>query len=60
MLGEVYLMRWLLIVFLISLAALLIAAAGAARHIWLQRTKPRGELPVVIEPGDESDLEAKP
>jgi len=53
-------MRWLLIVFLMSLAALLIAAAGAARHIWLQRAKPRGELPVVIETGEESDLEAKP
>jgi len=53
-------MRWLLIVFVISLAALLIAAAGAARHIWLQRAKPRGELPAVIEPREESDLEAKP
>ena len=53
-------MRWLLIVFLISLAALLCAAAGAARHIWLQRVKPRGDLPVPIDAGEESDLEAKP
>ena len=30
-------MRWLLIVFLVSLGALLFAAAGVARHIWLQR-----------------------
>lgn len=30
-------MRWLLIALLVSLAALLIAAVGGARHIWLQR-----------------------
>jgi len=30
-------MRWLIIVLLGSLVALLIAAAGMARHIWLQR-----------------------
>jgi hypothetical protein len=32
-------MRWLLIVFLVSLGALLLAAAGAARHVWLHRGK---------------------
>jgi uncharacterized membrane protein len=32
-------MRWLLIALLVSLAALLIAAAGGAWHIWLQRSK---------------------
>jgi len=52
-------MRWLLIVFLISLAALLFAAAGAARHIWMQRAKPRSDLPVPLEPREESDLETK-
>lgn len=31
-------MRWLMIVLLVSLGALLLAAAGVARHIWLQRS----------------------
>jgi hypothetical protein len=30
-------MRWLLICLLVSVAALLLAAAGVARHIYLQR-----------------------
>jgi len=38
-------MRWLLIVLLVSLGALLVAAAGAARHIWRQRTKPGVNTP---------------
>jgi hypothetical protein len=37
-------MRWLLIVFLVSLGALLLAAAGAARHVWLHRGKNRGKI----------------
>jgi hypothetical protein len=32
-------MRWLMIALLGSLAALLLAAAGVARHIWLQRSR---------------------
>jgi hypothetical protein len=32
-------MRWLMIGLLVSLAALLLAAAGVARHIWVQREK---------------------
>lgn len=36
-------MRWLLIALLVSLAGLLIAAAGMARHIWLQRTLNRSK-----------------
>jgi hypothetical protein len=32
-------MRWLMIVLLASVGAMLFAAAGVARHIWLQRTK---------------------
>ena len=54
-------MRWLMIGFLVSLGALLLAAAGVAHHIWLQRRKLRGEIPlgdrVVI---DETDLESEP
>jgi hypothetical protein len=32
-------MRWMMIAFLVSLAALLLAVAGVARHIWLQRSR---------------------
>ena len=53
-------MRWLLIVLLVSLGALLFAAAGLARHIWLHRTKPRGNTASTMESGVESDLEMKP
>ncbi len=53
-------MRWLLIVFLVSLGALLFAAAGVARHIWLQRNKGKGGSPVTLEPVEEPDLELKP
>jgi len=52
-------MRWLLIVLLVSLAALLIAAAGVARHIWQQRSRPRGELSTAFETAEESDRERK-
>jgi len=31
-------MRWLLIGLFVSVAALLLAAAGMARHIWLRRS----------------------
>jgi len=50
-------MRWLMLVLLVSLGALLFAAAGVARHIWLQRGKPRRGPSVAIEPAKESDLE---
>lgn len=30
-------MRWLMIALLVSLGALLFAAAGVARHVWLHR-----------------------
>jgi hypothetical protein len=32
-------MRWLMIALLVSVLALLLAAAGVARHIWLQRSR---------------------
>ncbi|MFZ0743501.1 MAG: hypothetical protein WAM85_03800 [Terracidiphilus sp.] len=54
-------MRWLIIGFLVSLGALLLAAMGVARHIRLQRIRMREKtLPddrVVI---DETDLESEP
>lgn len=52
-------MRWLLIALLVSLGALLFAAAGVARHIWLQRRKGKGQLHATLEPAEESDLELK-
>jgi uncharacterized iron-regulated membrane protein len=36
-------MRWLMIALLVSLTALLIAAAGLARHIWMQRRRTRSK-----------------
>jgi hypothetical protein len=50
-------MRWLLISFLISLGALLIAAAGMARHIWLQRAKLRRMPAAAFESAEEYELE---
>jgi hypothetical protein len=56
-------MIWLVIALLVSLAALLIAAAGLARHIWLHHWKLRRKLApsagAAIEPADEieADLE---
>jgi hypothetical protein len=52
-------MRWLLIVFLVSLAALLFAAAGMARHIWLQRARSRRVPAMAFEPTEETDMELK-
>jgi uncharacterized membrane protein len=58
-------MRWLLIALLVSLAALLIAAVGGARHIWLQRRRrqrPSANRQVPDSssaPGEESDVETE-
>jgi hypothetical protein len=49
-------MRWLITGLLVSLGALLLAAAGVARHVWLQRTKLREESPArAIEASEEVD-----
>jgi hypothetical protein len=53
-------MRWLMIGLLVSLGALLLAVAGVARHIWLQRSQLSSE-PIVSashphDPADEADL----
>jgi hypothetical protein len=53
-------MRWLLIVFLVSLVALLIAAAGAARHVWRHRAKPGNRPATAVEPAEEPDFGLKP
>ena len=53
-------MRWLLIVLLVSLAGLLIAAAGVAYHIWKQRFGRGSEAPVAVDPVEEPNLEVEP
>ncbi|HXR40725.1 MAG TPA: hypothetical protein VN776_16595 [Terracidiphilus sp.] len=60
-------MRWLMIALLVSLAALLLAAAGVARHIWLQHGRlhsnpDAGPVPkpvpnAAFDPVDEVDSE---
>jgi hypothetical protein len=56
-------MRWLIIALLVSLGLLLLAAAGTARHILLQRSKSRRKPPTgdgpVIGPAEEKDLESE-
>jgi len=56
-------MRWLLIALLVSLAALLIAAAGGAWHVWLHRShgpKPSvGRHPPDSPPRPAEESEAK-
>jgi hypothetical protein len=52
-------MRWLFIVLLVSLAALLSAAAGVALHVWRQRSRQRSEPAAAFEPAEEPDLEVK-
>jgi hypothetical protein len=53
-------MRWLLIGLLLSLGALLFAAAGVARHIWLQRKQHGRETLAAREASQETDVEGEP
>jgi hypothetical protein len=53
-------MRWLMIGLLVSLGALLYAAAGVARHVVLQRKKHRLEAQVAQGMVAETDLEVEP
>ncbi|HUV69647.1 MAG TPA: hypothetical protein VMW15_08295 [Terracidiphilus sp.] len=50
-------MRWLMIVLLVSVGALLFAAAGMARHIWLQRRQHRREALAALDAAQETDVE---
>jgi hypothetical protein len=60
-------MRWMMIALLVSVAALLLAAAGVARHIWLQRARlhsnpdagpvPKRPSSKAFDPIDEIDQE---
>lgn len=49
-------MRWLMIVLLVSLAALLVAALGLVHHIWRERTR-RRDARVVTENAEEAETE---
>jgi hypothetical protein len=53
-------MRWLMIGLLVSLGALLFAAGGVARHIWLQRRQQRREMLAALEVAQETDAEVEP
>jgi len=63
-------MRWLMIVLLVSLGALLLAAAGVARHILLQRARlssspgagpiPRPVPSPALDPVEEAGDELEP
>jgi hypothetical protein len=54
-------MRWLLICLFVSVGALLLAAVGVARHIWLKRTdEPRGgqfEAGLTLDAAEDADVE---
>jgi hypothetical protein len=52
-------MRWLMIGFLVSLGALLLAAAGMVRHIRKHREAPGGK-PRSLDSAHESDLGPEP
>jgi len=59
-------MRWMMIALLASLAALLLAAAGVARHILLQRSRlnsnhvPGEPGSAAFDPIEEADSEIEP
>jgi Flp pilus assembly protein TadB len=57
-------MRWLMIVLLVSLAGLLAAALGVARHIWLQRSQERrvrrSQTEHEAELAEEAETEVEP
>jgi hypothetical protein len=46
-------MRWLMIVFLVSLVALLVASAGVAHHVWREHAR-RRQTPAPPEKADNS------
>lgn len=59
-LERVCLMRWLLIVLLVSLAGMLYAAAGVAHYIRQQRNRDRGRPSTALEPVEQPDADGKP
>jgi hypothetical protein len=60
-------MRWLMIVFLVSLVALLVASAGVVHHVWREHTKrkrapasPEKSTNPGMNPGTNPDTEEAP
>ena len=55
-------MHWLIIALVVSLGGLLLAAAGAARHVWLRRKRLKQSHlqsdAMVIGAPEETDLES--
>ncbi|HEX8711591.1 MAG TPA: hypothetical protein VF730_06935 [Terracidiphilus sp.] len=51
-------MRWLMIALLVSLGVLLLAAAGVARHIRMQRVK-LGRQAAIPEMAEEAEAETE-
>ncbi len=53
-------MRWLIIVLLVSVGALLIVSAGAAHHIWREHTERKRKRPenkeAVAGKADETEI----
>jgi hypothetical protein len=52
-------MRWLMIGLIVSLGALLLAAAGVARHIWIYRSRLHTGH-ASLDSAHESDFEREP
>jgi hypothetical protein len=53
-------MRWLMIGLLVSLGALLYAAAGLVRHVLLQRRKHRLRALAALDAAHEIDVKVEP
>jgi hypothetical protein len=51
-------MRWLMIALLVSVAALLVASAGLAHHIWQERRK-RSHTTRTFGRADDVDIETE-
>lgn len=56
-LGGSLFMRWLMIGLLVSLAVLLLVAAGVTRHVWVHRRRLKRDALDALETGRETDLE---
>lgn len=56
---DFHLIRWLMVALLVSLGALLLAAAGVARHIWRQKSLISGHSAAAELPG-ETEPETEP
>jgi len=50
-------MRWLLIVLIVSVCALVVVSGGLALHIWRQRKEPAGHAGTSVH--EESDVESE-